>query len=121
MEYIPELKIGNVYRDSMRTAYHGQFNELLKLWIWLDGTRHIFEMIAERHHLTLLSPHPCSICAQLYKTPEIKDTLVALLHDNADSIVFRAAIKARLGGRAPVSDASAMKGESACHQENRSH
>ena len=101
MEHIPELKVGDVYRDSLSATYRQQYNDVLKLWIWLDGTRQIFETLAEHHHdLKLLSPHPCSICAQVYKTPHIRETLIELLRANEESIVFRAAIKAKISGRA---------------------
>lgn len=106
MEYIPELKVGNVHSDSMRSIYRNQYDDLLKLWIWLDGTRHIFDQLAERHGLKLLSPHPCSICAQLYKTEGIRSALSEMLQANEESIVFRAAIKAQLTGRAPPNRAA---------------
>jgi len=99
MEYIPELKVGDVYRDSLSSVYRKQYSDVLKLWIWLDGTRHIFDKLAEYHDLKLVSPHPCAICAQLYKTDHIRETLIALLRANEDSIVFRAAVKARISGR----------------------
>jgi organic radical activating enzyme len=100
MEHIPELKVGNIYRDSLSLAYRTQYSDVLKLWIWLDGTRHIFDRLAECHDLKLLSPHPCAICAQLYKTDHIRETLITLLQNNEESIVFRAAIKAKISGRA---------------------
>lgn len=99
MEHIPELKVGDVYRDSMAAIYRRQFSDLLKMWIWLDGTRHIFNQLAARHGLNLLSPHPCSICAQLYRTDRIRKALVDLVRSREDDIVFRAAVKASLSGR----------------------
>lgn len=99
MEYIPELKVGNVYKDSLRATYHKQFNDVLKLWIWLDGTRYIFDRLSEKHDLKLISPHPCSICAQIYKNNEIRGTLIELLRENEENIIFRAAIKAKISGR----------------------
>jgi MoaA/NifB/PqqE/SkfB family radical SAM enzyme len=96
MEYIPELKVGNAYNDSLRDVYREQFDDLLKLWIWLDGTRYIFDKIADQHGLTVLSPHPCAICAQLYKAKDVGPTLERLLRENEEDILFRAAIKTRV-------------------------
>jgi hypothetical protein len=99
MEYIPELKVGSVYKDSLKAIYHKQYNDVLKLWIWLDGTRYIFDKLSEKHDLTLISPHPCSICAQIYKNEELRATLIELLQENEENIIFRAAIKAKVSGR----------------------
>ena len=99
MEYIPELKVGSVYTDSLKATYHQQYKDVLKLWIWLDGTRYIFDKLSEKHHLRLISPHPCSICAQIYKDESIRETLIELLQENEENIIFRSAIKARISGR----------------------
>jgi hypothetical protein len=96
MEHIPAMKVGNIRCDSIAGVYRRQFDDLLKLWIWLDGTRHIFDRLRSRHDLKLLSPHPCSICAQLYRSEALRGPLSELLIDNEDSIVFRAAVKASM-------------------------
>jgi hypothetical protein len=99
MEYIPELKVGSVYKDSLRGIYRQQYSDVLKLWIWLDGTRYIFDKLSEKHNLRLISPHPCSICAQIYKDEDIRETLIELVQENEENIIFRAAIKAKISGR----------------------
>ena len=102
MEYIPELKVGDAYTDSLRDVYREQFDDLLKLWIWLDGTRYIFDQVADLHGLTVVSPHPCAICAQLYQAKDIGPTLERLLRENEADILFRAAIKTRVGRSAEL-------------------
>jgi organic radical activating enzyme len=106
MEHIPELKVGDAYRESLAAVYRRQFSDLLKMWIWLDGTRHIFDQLASRHGLRLISSHPCSICAQLYRTDHIREALVELVRSHEGNIVFRAAIKASLRG--PAADRKAV-------------
>jgi hypothetical protein len=44
--------------------------------------------------------HPCSIWAQLYRTDRIRKALVDPVRSREDDIVFRAAVKASLSGRA---------------------
>lgn len=106
MEYIPELKVGNAYKDSLRETYQGQYEDLLKLWIWLDGTRFIFDRLSEKHDLKLISPHPCSICAQIYKNQDVRETLNQLIKENEDNIIFRGAIKAKFSGRSIPEDSN---------------
>ena len=60
MEYIPEMKVGHVSGGAtLQDVYHGQFDDLLKLWIWLDGTRLIYDLAARRAGLETprISPH----------------------------------------------------------------
>jgi hypothetical protein len=102
MEYIPEMKVGKI--DESRTlqqVYKGQFTDLLKLWIWLDGTRAIFDLAVRRsgQSIPCTSPHHCAICAQLYQDPRLRSALHDLIIENTSEIVFRSLVKARLNGR----------------------
>jgi organic radical activating enzyme len=108
MEYIPELKVGHVDSHRLQETYADQYRDLLKLWIWLDGTQFIFDLAVQRGGLDvrLISPHMCSTCVQIYKDPHLRDVVRELVEENAEQIVFRAAIKARLTGR--VSDMGAQ-------------
>jgi hypothetical protein len=101
MEYIPELKIGTVSGDRLHPVYTAQFGDLIKLWIWLDGTQALFDLAVKRSGRTFssTSPHPCAVCAQIYRTPELRETVIAMAQERAEEIVFRAAIKARMSGR----------------------
>jgi hypothetical protein len=105
MEYIPEMKVGRV--DEPRTlqqVYSGQFEDLLKLWIWLDGTQAIFDLAVQRsgQSIRCTSPHHCAICAQLYRDPRLRSSVRDLVIENANQIVFRPLVKARLNGRIDV-------------------
>lgn len=103
MEYIPELKVGNASADSLRQVYNKQFGDLLKLWIWLDGTEF---MLAKLNSL-LVEPiathshHPCAICAHIFQSPALRRAADAHVAANAENILFRAAIKARMSARIP--------------------
>jgi len=103
MEYIPELKVGHISSGHLQEVYSSQYSDLLKLWIWLDGTKTIFDRAVARRGLNkdLISPHACSICAQIFKDPELRKTVDELVAENAEEIIFRSTIKARLTGRLP--------------------
>lgn len=106
MEYIPEMKVGYVNEArTLQQAYGQQFGDLLKLWIWLDGTRAIFDMAVRRSGLSieLSSPHQCAVCAQLYREPRLRSSVHELVIEHASEIVFRSLVKARLNGRADLS------------------
>jgi pyruvate-formate lyase-activating enzyme len=102
MEYIPEMKVGHVSEPAtLQQVYGSQFDDLLKLWIWLDGTRAIFELARLRcgQPVEPTSPHHCAICAQLYQNPQLRSTIQEMVIQKAGEIVFRSSVKARLNGR----------------------
>ena len=102
MEYIPEMKVGHVSGGaSLQDVYHRQFDDLLKLWIWLDGTRLIYDLAARRAGLDTprISPHHCALCAEIYRHPALRAAVRDLLIENSDDIAFRSLVKARLTGR----------------------
>ena len=103
MEYIQECKIGHIDSDDLLPIYQDQYKDIFKLWIWLDGTKYIFERLQEKveRKLEVLSPHACAICAQLYQTKEFQTKLIEIIEDNAKQIMFRAVIKAKMTGRIP--------------------
>jgi MoaA/NifB/PqqE/SkfB family radical SAM enzyme len=103
MEYIPELKVGHINSDHLQEIYSEQYNDLLKLWIWLDGTKLIFDRAVAWAGLDkkMVSPHICSICAQIFRDPDLRKAVDELVVENAQQIVFRSTIKARLTGRLP--------------------
>lgn len=106
MEYIPEMKVGlTTEARTLQQIYGQQFDDLLKLWIWLDGTRAIFELAVRRSGQSVqsTSPHQCAICAQLYRDPGLRSTVHDLVIENANEIVFRSLVKARLSGRTKLS------------------
>jgi organic radical activating enzyme len=103
MEYIPEHKVGNIRSHHLQENYAYQYRDILKLWIWLDGTRFIFEQAATRSSLDiqLISPHMCAICTQIYKDPRLRAIVRDMVVENSEQIIFRAIIKARIMGRVP--------------------
>lgn len=101
MEYIPEIKVGHIDNDNMRRVYGEQYGDLLKLWIWIDGTQFIYDEVMTRlaRRKSLLSPHMCSTCAQIYTDPVIRDMAMQLAGERAEQILLRATIKAQITGR----------------------
>jgi organic radical activating enzyme len=104
MEYIPELTIGNIKDPSLGDVYRSQFQDLLKLWIWLDGTEFIFQqaVVSGELEIEMDSPHMCAICAQIHKDDRIRDVVAKLVIENKEQILFRSLVKARVNGRVPI-------------------
>lgn len=105
MEYIPEMKVGHISDPlPLQQVYSSQFDDLLKLWIWLDGTQVIYDLALHRsgQNLPAASPHGCAICAQIYRDPRLRSVVRDLVVENAEQIVFRSLVKARLNGRIDI-------------------
>jgi hypothetical protein len=106
MEYIPEMKVGELAApDTLQHIYSAQFDDLLKLWIWLDGTQYIYELAAARsgRDIARISSHQCAICAQIYKNPNIRSIVRELVKERREEILFRSVVKAQLNGRIELS------------------
>lgn len=99
MEYISDLTVGNIDTDNLNNTYVSQFRDILKLWIWLDGTRYIFDKAIQKSQSLIsvepASPHPCSICAQIHNDSAIRAIVDEMVKEGSEDIIFRAIIKAK--------------------------
>ena len=102
VEHIPEMKVGRVNDPgTLQQAYAAQFDDLLKLWIWVDGTRAILDLAAARsgRRPRAGSSHHCAMCVELYREPWLRSAARELVARKADDLVFRSLLKASLTGR----------------------
>jgi hypothetical protein len=96
------MKVGHTSApEPLARTYANQFDDLLKLWIWLDGTRVIYDQAVGRSDgdVPAVSSHHSALCGQIYQDPRLRSAILDLLAEHAESIVFRAIVKARLSGR----------------------
>jgi hypothetical protein len=101
-EYIPELKSGDFRSQSLREIADRQIDDVLKMWIAVDGPAEIMRRLGgERMEAQLADVnHICHACALMYKSPEmralIREKLPALLPEIVSrfnlSITLRAGV-----------------------------
>ena len=92
LEKIPELKLGSIANTRMIDVLSNNPDDVLKIWIHLDGPEKILTMAKERQPslaLPLTSVHPCETCLFLYKSPELKQVIIDLCREHQKDIMKR--------------------------------
>ena len=93
-EYSPLLKMGDFFvnKSNLRELYARQADDLLKVWLFLDGPLGIFEYF---HPGKTLRPglHQCEICARLLSNPYYLKKIALLKKEKVQDILLRLQIK----------------------------
>jgi len=98
MEHIPEMKLGDVRKHPIKELYFNQFEDFLKIWIYVDGPERIIRF-AQKHNQSIRvdnTVHPCQACATLYLRPEIRKTLKDNYQEVIDDVMRRFYLKLAL-------------------------
>jgi len=68
-EYISCLRIGNLKIDSLIFLYNNQFNDFMKIWLYVDGPYSILKYIHKKRGILVDSYplHNCEVCAEIFK------------------------------------------------------
>lgn len=93
-EYIPYLRLGNFDSEPIKTKYLDSFEDLLKIWLFLDGPAKIIKFINEQLGIpnTLPSGHICDYCRTLFSTPLYMNFLKENYHNFMGDIIFKYSI-----------------------------
>lgn len=71
-KYIKYLDLGNLKTQSIKKLYENQFNDFLKIWIYVEGPHNILEFISKYIKIDLSkydNLHDCQICAIIFNNP----------------------------------------------------
>lgn len=73
LERIPELDLGANSGSNMRALYDAQQDDLMKIWLHLDGPHQIISASVPDHLQSKLDDvvHICQACSLLHRDPEI--------------------------------------------------
>lgn len=86
LEYIPEVKLGDMNHEDLGTCYKSQYDDFMKIWIGLDGPFGIIKKVMGENYLNETYgdvEHPCHACVYLHKD----DNIVSKITENADELV----------------------------------
>jgi hypothetical protein len=73
-EHIPELTLGDLNSENMKTLYAKARNDFLKIWIHTDGPNVIMRKLFDEEidHELAQFKHICQACVILHKHPKIR-------------------------------------------------
>lgn len=92
LEKIPEMHLGSVADRTLMDVIRTSPDDLLKIWIHLDGPERILMLAKFRMpelELPLNSSHPCETCLFLNKTPAIRKVISEPCKEHEKSIMTR--------------------------------
>lgn len=68
-KYIKYLDLGNLKTESLKKIFENQFNDFLKIWIYVEGPHKIIEFLSKYSDLNLKyydGLHDCQVCAVIF-------------------------------------------------------
>lgn len=92
MESIPELHLGSIANNSVQELLDSAHDDLLKIWIHLDGPERVLEFVKKHipdYELPVHSVHPCTTCLHLYTDEKAKALLLEKYKEIEDDLVDR--------------------------------
>jgi len=89
-EYIPTLRIGNLKTDDFQEIYLKQFNDFLKIWLYVEGPWSILKFIDEKKDINInYNGHICDLCAEIFKSEENINILKMHYKEIVPSIILK--------------------------------
>lgn len=91
-EHISEMNAGSLRDATMRELYDYAANDLLKMWIAVDGPERILAWAAEKDasiEWEYRYNHHCEACRALYEDPRVRKVIRMYYHEKRDDVVFR--------------------------------
>ena len=92
LESIPELHLGNIAERSLQSVLYEAPDDMLKIWMHLDGPEVILEFVKDHepsYQLPTESVHPCETCKKLYTDPTVKRVLNQYYGEVEDKLTER--------------------------------
>lgn len=77
--HIPQMRLGNINKEDIKTIYERAFKDFIKVWLFVDGPNAILKYMDEKTHqkFNWHTTHHCDVCRTIFmdKTiiPYIKD------------------------------------------------
>jgi hypothetical protein len=92
MEHIPEMKIGDYSHGNLETCFKNQYQDFLKIWLWVEGPEKIYYFASQKNKNIKYNSeltHNCQACVEIYQNPLIKETIKQYWHEIFDEVMFK--------------------------------
>jgi hypothetical protein len=91
-EQIPELTVGSLRTEAMADLVDTMFDDLVKIWIAVDGPDHILAWAATHDPSIAWEgrfAHHCDSCRFMYGDPAVRKVIVEHWEEVADDVLYR--------------------------------
>lgn len=89
---IPDLHIGNAHTDPLSRIVQNVDQDLLRLWIRMDGPERIVDFLQQRDasiEYPYASVHQCQTCKDLFSREDLRGAMLKHASEKESEIVFR--------------------------------
>ncbi len=94
VEFNPFLKLGNIEHNNIKEMYSKQYNDLYKIWLYVDGPEYIYERVMKERNLPILRfPHECAYCIEIINDDNNIPILQNLIKKELSNILFHFKLK----------------------------
>lgn len=82
-----QMRVGDVTRNDIASLYATQFNDFLKIWLYVEGPMSILKFIYEKRNIPFenIIGHICDICAEIFKDSEN----ISILRKYYKEVIFK--------------------------------
>lgn len=91
--YLKHLDLGNLAHHSITTLYNKQFNDFIKIWLFVDGPYKILSFVGEKLKTTIpeceVLSHTCFYCAALFTNTVYLQTVQKHYQEVFASVMLR--------------------------------
>lgn len=83
--HIPQMRLGNINRDPIKTIYERAFDDFLKVWLYTKGPQSILKYVNKKtdQKFNWHSTHICDICRVIFTDKSIIPLIKANYYDAA--------------------------------------
>ena len=92
VDYLESMKLGELYKDSLERVYFEQLEDFLKIWLYVDGPKQIYQYCVQKNPqirpITMLT-HICEYCLEIYTNKDCKNVIEETWKEQIESVMFR--------------------------------
>lgn len=78
--HIPQMRLGNIQQESIKTIYERAFKDFLKIWLYMDGPQAVLEFVKKKtgQKFNWHTRHICDICRAIFTDK----TILPIIREN---------------------------------------
>lgn len=85
----PHMRLGNVWKEPVKTLYERTFEDLLKIWIGTEGTQAVLQYVYDNSDIRFHQyGNGCESCMEIFENPKILSFLREHYDDWSDKIHY---------------------------------
>jgi len=80
VSHIPQMRLGNIHQEPIRTIYERAFEDVLKIWLYTEGPQSVLAFVKQKtgQKFSWHTRHNCDICRTIF----IDKSILPILRDH---------------------------------------